>query len=65
MTLFFQVAYNAMSAKVSGTQDFFHLSEIVLLQSKFEEIISIVHFSLNYVTLSIERVHLVFHELNI
>ena len=50
MTLFFQVAYNAMSAKVSGTQDFFHLSEIVLLQSKFEEIISIVHFSLNYVT---------------
>jgi len=65
MTLFFQIAYNAMSAKVSGTKDFFHLSEIVLLQSKFEEIISIVHFSLNYVTLSIERVHLVFHELNI
>lgn len=62
MALLFEIAHNGVSAKISFPQNFFDLHQILLLQCHFEQIVGVVYFGDNHLSLPVDTVHLILHE---
>lgn len=62
MSLLLEVAHYRVAAEVPRLQDLLNFSQILLLESQFEQVVCIVDFLLDELALTIEGKNQIFHE---
>ena len=62
MALLLQVADNGVAAEVPRLKDLPHLTQVFLLESQLEQVVRVVNFLLDELSLSVEGEDQVLHE---
>ncbi len=63
MALVFEVADDAVAAEVALAQDILHFQQVLLLQGRLKQVVSVVYLDLLELSRPVKRKHQILHKL--